>query len=36
MDLALEGKGVIVTGASKGVGRAIALAFADEGANLAI
>jgi 3-oxoacyl-[acyl-carrier protein] reductase len=36
MDLGLKGKGVIVTGASKGIGRAIALAFADEGANLAI
>ena len=36
MDLGLRGKGVIVTGASKGIGRAIALAFADEGANLAI
>lgn len=36
MDLGLKGKGVIVTGASKGIGRSIALAFADEGANLAI
>jgi 3-oxoacyl-[acyl-carrier protein] reductase len=36
MDLALKRKGVIVTGASKDIGRAIALAFADEGANLAI
>lgn len=36
MDLGLKGKGVIVTGASKGIGRAIALAFAAEGANLAI
>ena len=36
MDLGLRGKGVIVTGASRGIGRAIALAFAAEGANLAI
>ncbi len=36
MDLGLKGKSVIVTGASKGIGRAIARAFADEGANLAI
>ena len=36
MDLGLAGKGVIVTGASKGIGRSIALGFAEEGANLAI
>jgi NAD(P)-dependent dehydrogenase (short-subunit alcohol dehydrogenase family) len=36
MDLELKGKGVIVTGASKGIGRAIALGFAAEGANLAL
>jgi 3-oxoacyl-[acyl-carrier protein] reductase len=36
MDLGLKGKGVIVTGASKGIGRAIALAFAEEGSNVAI
>jgi len=36
MDLGLKGKGVIVTGASSGIGRAIALEFAHEGANLAI
>ncbi len=36
MDLGLKGKGVIVTGASKGIGRAIALAFAAEGAHVAI
>ena len=36
MDLGLQGKGVIVTGASKGIGRSIALGFAEEGANVAI
>lgn len=36
MDLELKGKGVIITGASKGIGRAIALEFAREGANVAI
>lgn len=36
MELGLEGKGVIVTGGSKGIGRATALAFADEGAHVAI
>ncbi len=36
MDLGLKGKGVIVTGASKGIGRSIALEFAQEGANVAI
>jgi 3-oxoacyl-[acyl-carrier protein] reductase len=36
MDLGLRGKGVVVTGASKGIGRAIALGLAREGANLAI
>ncbi|MFI5314872.1 MAG: SDR family NAD(P)-dependent oxidoreductase [Myxococcota bacterium] len=36
MDLGLKDKGVVITGASKGIGRAAALAFADEGAHVAI
>src|SRR6266496_142980 len=36
MNLGLCGKGVIVTGASNGIGRAVALAFAEEEANVAI
>ena len=36
MDLGLKGKGVIITGGSKGIGRATALEFAREGANVAI
>ena len=36
MDLGLAGKNVIVTGASRGIGRATALEFANEGANVAI
>lgn len=36
MDLRLAGKNAIVTGASKGIGRAIALRLAEEGANVAI
>lgn len=36
MDLGLEGRGVVVTGASKGIGRSVALAFAAERAHVAI
>ena len=36
MDLGLRGKGVIITGGSRGIGRAIALTCAAEGANLAV
>ncbi len=36
VDLSLDGKIAIVTGGSKGIGRAIALAFAEHGADVAI
>ncbi len=36
MDLGLADKAVVITGGSKGIGRATALAFAGEGANVAI
>ncbi|MEU0491624.1 SDR family oxidoreductase [Nocardiopsis sp. NPDC006139] len=36
MDLGLSGAKVLVTGASRGIGRAIAEVFADEGADLAL
>jgi len=36
MDLGLRGRNVVITGGSKGIGRATARAFAGEGANVAI
>ncbi len=36
MDLGLKGKNAVITGGSKGIGRAVARCFAAEGANVAI
>ena len=36
MDLQLAGKTALVTGSSRGIGRAIALALADEGVQVAV
>ena len=36
MDLGLLGKSVLITGASKGIGRACAFAFANEGASVVL
>ena len=36
MDLGLKGRKALITGSTKGIGRAIADLLADEGANVAI
>ncbi len=36
MDLGLQGKTAVITGSSRGIGRSIALAFADEGCNVVL
>ena len=35
-NLQLEGKSVLISGANSGIGKAVALLFAQEGANIAI